>query len=40
MTVWRGADGCASVARDSLGIPMEAILAGERDSGAIDQETP
>jgi hypothetical protein len=34
MTVGRGADACVNVPRDLLGIPTEAILAGERDSGA------
>src|SRR6266496_1705900 len=38
MTVGRGADGCASVPRDPLGIPTEAIPAGKRDSGATGKE--
>ena len=33
-----GADGCASAPGDTLGILTEAILAGERDSGAIGQQ--
>jgi hypothetical protein len=33
-----GAGGCASVPRDSLGIPTEAIHAGERDSSATGQQ--
>jgi len=33
------ADGCARAPRDSLGILTEAILAGERDSGAIGQQS-
>ena len=37
-TVWIE-EGTVSLG-DSLGIPTEAILAGERDSGAIGQETP
>ena len=38
MTVGHGADGCASVPGDPLGIPTDAILAGERDSGATGQD--
>jgi hypothetical protein len=33
------ADGCARAPRDSLGILTEAILPGERDSGAIGQQS-
>jgi hypothetical protein len=33
-----GAEGCASAPKDSLGILTEAILASERDSGAIGQQ--
>jgi len=33
-----GADGCAGVPRDSLGIPTEAIDAGESESGATGQQ--
>ena len=38
MTVMRGADGCARVTRDPLGIPTEAILAGQRDAEAMGKE--
>jgi len=34
----RGADGCARVTRDPLGIPTEAILAGQRDAEAMGKE--
>lgn len=33
-----GADGCARVTRDPLGIPTEAILAGKRDAEAMGKE--
>src|SRR4029077_8771357 len=33
-----GADGCASAPRDSLGILTDAILAVERDSGALGKQ--
>jgi hypothetical protein len=40
LTVGCGADGCAGVPGDPLGIPTEAILAGKRDSGATSKENP
>ena len=34
----RGADGCARVTGDPLGIPTGAILAGKRDAEAMGKE--
>jgi hypothetical protein len=38
VTVIRGADGCARVTRDPLGISTGAILAGKRDAEAMGKE--